>query len=60
MMLRVLSISMVALLLAAVAFAALETWIDVDARQSHQEILRPDEAGRTSHSRGSAEGSLTH
>jgi len=55
-----LSISLVALLLAAVAFAALETWIEVRARQGHYETFSLEDPARASHVRGGAEASQNH
>ena len=47
MMLKELfSISLAALLLAAVAFAALEMWMEIHARQRYYEISRREEPPR--------------
>jgi len=57
---EIFSISMGALLLAAVTFAALETWIEVRARQGHYETFRLEDPARASHVRGGAEASRNH
>lgn len=57
---EIFSISMVALLLAAIAFAALETWIEVRARQGHYETFRLEDPARASHIRRGAEASQNH
>ena len=54
------SLSMVALLLAAIAFAALETWIEIRARQGHYETFRLEDPARASHGRRGAEASQNH
>lgn len=41
---RILSISMAALLLAIIALAALETWVEVQTHQAQQEITAGEEA----------------
>lgn len=41
---RALSISMAALLLAIIALAALETWVDVQTRHAQQAITAGEEA----------------
>ena len=56
----VLSLSMVALLLAAIAFAALETWIEIRARQGHYEVIRVEDPAQPSHIRRGAEASQNH
>jgi hypothetical protein len=61
MMLKgIFSLSMLALLLATVAFAALETWIEIRARQGHYEIFRLEDPPRPSHARRGAETSQNH
>ena len=61
MMLKgVFSLSMVALLLAAIAFAALETWIEIRARQGYYETFRLEDPARDSHVRRGAEASQNH
>jgi len=61
MMLKgVLSLSMVALLLAATAFAALETWIEIRARQGRYETFRVEDPAWDSHARRGAEASQNH
>ena len=57
---RLISISLVALLLAVITFAALETWIDLHARQGHHELSRLDQPGRASSLPHGALASPTH
>ena len=57
---KIFSISMGALLLAVVAFAALETWIEVRARESHYETFSLEDPARASNVRGGAEASKNH
>lgn len=57
---EIFSISMGALLLAAIAFAALETWIEVHARHGHYETFRLEDPARASHIRRGAEASQNH
>lgn len=54
------SISAAALLLAAVAFAALEVWIETHARQSHHEVSRLEEPVRPLSLPQGAEASPNH
>ena len=56
----IFSLSMVALLLAAIALAALETWIEIRARQGQQEISRLEDPEQASHVRRGAEASQNH
>ena len=61
MMLKgIFSLSMVALLLAVIAFAALEAWIEIRARQGQQEISRLEDPAQASHVRRGAEASQNH
>ena len=57
---KVFSLSMVALLLAAIAFAALETWIEIRARQGHYETFRVEDPAWASHVGRGAEASQNH
>ncbi len=54
------SISLAALLLAVIAFAALETWLEIHARESRQEITRLEEPGRPFSRPHGAEASPNH
>ena len=54
------SISMAALLLAVIAFAALEMWMEIHARQGYHGLTRLDEPVRASHPPRGAEASPTH
>ncbi len=51
------SISMAALLLAVIAFAALEMWMEIHARQGYHEMTRLEEPPRASHPSRGAEAS---
>jgi hypothetical protein len=60
MLKEVFSLSMVALLLAVIAFAALETWVEIRARQGHYETFGLEDPAGASHVRRGAEASQNH
>ena len=60
MLKEVFSLSMMALLLAVIAFAALETWIEIRARQGHYETFGREDPAPASHVRRGTQASQNH